>query len=225
MPDNDKRSPRELQTALDHHEGSGSPERPSYSPVTPTLSQSSLAGQDDEREEVPPEWISEPEALPMNLDTNPDAMALRSALSILQVQRRQAIKDMQDLEHMKEAALKDPDRFVKDLQAGKLSRPPKAGIEIDDIESAAQENEAAEDASKFGKFPRPQNVLRAPPVEWAKYHVVGEPLERMHQVQQQYPGLTEAQRAGSERPQPHVVAAPYRPFADKLDEARTSRKQ
>lgn len=212
----------EQPPAIVEHEASGSPERPSYSPVTPTLSQASLTTQDDVPERVP-EWMNEePESLPVSLDDNPDAMALRAALSILQIQRQRALQDMQDLDRMKKAAMGDPEQFVKDLQEGKLNRP-SAGGEVDVLESVSEDDQAGQD-SKFGKFPSAQDIPRCPPVEWAKYHIVGEPLDRMHDVQRQFPGSGEETYDGPERLQPHVIAAPYRPFLDKLDNARTGSK-
>lgn len=40
---------------------------------------------------------------------------------------------------------------------------------------------------EFPKFPAPQNVIRMPPINWAKYHIIGEPLERMHEEQVKRP--------------------------------------
>ena len=204
------------------HESSGSPQRPSYSPVTPTLSQASLASQDGTGVDLPPvQWMDEPpQSLPVSLDENPDAIALRATLSILQIQRQQALQDIRDLDKTKSAALKHPEGFVKDLQAGKLSRPPRLGVEADDPGLAT--GEQAEDASKLGRFPTAQNIVRTPPVEWTKYHVVGEPLDRIHRQQQQYPGATEETLESPDRLQPHTIAAPYRPFVDRLEETKAS---
>ncbi|EXJ57761.1 uncharacterized protein A1O5_12319 [Cladophialophora psammophila CBS 110553] len=201
-------------------ETSGSPQRPSYSPVTPTLSHASLASHEGTGVDLPPtQWIDEPpEPLPVSLDDNPDAMALRATLSILQIQRQQALRDMQELDKMKRAALEDPEQFVKDLQTGKLSRPP-SGIEVDELEPVLAEDKET-DVSKFGHFPKAQNVVRTPPVEWAKYRIAGEPLDRIHKIQQKYPGATEESLETLDRPQPHTIAAPYRPFVDRLDEIR-----
>jgi len=230
MPDNDRQplhSPLSTPAgplASDHHESSGSPQRPSYSPVTPTLSHASLATQDDARVELPPsQWMEEPAALPVSLDDNSDAIALRAALSILQIQRQQALQDMRNLDKMKQAALQDPEQFVKDLEEGKLSRPAHVGVEVDGLEPAAG-GRKEDDVSRFGKFPSAQNVARCPPVEWAKYHIVGEPLDRMHEVQQQHPGFTEEMHETPDRPQPHAIAAPYRPFADRLEGAKPDAK-
>ncbi|OAP55584.1 hypothetical protein AYL99_10557 [Fonsecaea erecta] len=149
-------------------------------------------------------------------------MALRATLSILQIQRQQALRDMQELDKMKNAALGDPEQFVKDLQAGKLSRSPRSGVDVDELDPVAAADTAV-DVSKFGHFPPAQNIVRTPPVEWAKYHIVGEPLERIHKTQQQYPGATDESLDTQDRFQPHTIAAPYRPFVDTLDQARTPR--
>jgi hypothetical protein len=195
-------------------DSSGSPERPTYSPVTPTLSQASLAPQ-DVPELPPPRWMDEPpSALPVSLDDNPDAIALRATLSILQIQRQQALRDMRDLDKMKTSALDAPEEFVRDLQAGRLSS--KAPQTDDEISS-----DTGTKMSKFGRIPAPQNIVRQPPIEWSKYHIVGQPLDRMHQIQQQYPGSTEDMSANLNQLQPHTVAAPYRPFVDKLEERKS----
>lgn len=213
-----------LSLSLSHsQESTGSPQRPSYSPVTPTLSQASLGAQDDAPVGLPPsQWMEEPDPLPLSLDENPDAIAMRAALSILQIQRQQALRDMRDLDKMKEAALNDPEQFVKDLEQGKLSHSSRTGIEK--LESGSPEIQPRNQASKFGTFPTAQSVVRAPPVEWAKYHIVGEPLDRLHEVQQHYPGFTENSRTQVDGPQPHEIAAPYRPFIDRIDQSQSSSK-
>ncbi|RVX76143.1 hypothetical protein B0A52_00500 [Exophiala mesophila] len=215
----DSTDPAARRLATLAHESTGSPERPSYSPVTPTLSHSSAAANSATgAASPPPQWVDEAdlEALPLSLDDNPDAIALRAALSILQIQRQQALKDMRDLDRMKAAALQDPDQFVLDLEQGKLNRPSNPGLGSDSLQSSGQSQ--AESTSKFGRFPTPQNIARTPPIEWKKYHIVGEPLDRLHQVQQHYPGFGQEPQSGSAKPQPHAIAAPYRPFSDRLDD-------
>jgi len=59
--------------------------------------------------------------------------------------------------------------------------------------------------------------VRTPPVNWAKYHIVGPPLDRMHEEQRRNPTLGELRRDEAERAPDHVVAAPYRPFVDKIE--------
>ena len=123
---------------------------------------------------------------------------------------------------MKSAALNNPEAFVEDLTAGNLAPAPRTGIDIDD--EASDDDEAGDrrgSATSFGKFPSAQNVVRAPPIEWAKYHIVVEPLDRMHEVQRTYPGFKEEMLEAAQKPQPHTIARPYKPFADKLDDPNT----
>jgi len=210
-------------------ESSGSPVRPSYSPVTPTLPQASMIPPlESPPVELPPaQWMDEPEPLPVSLDDNVDAIALRAAISALQLQRQQSLRDLRDLDRMKRAALKEPEAFVDDLKAGKLTRPPRSDIEVDDLVDADSSDEERRDqnASKFGQFPPAQNIVRCPPIEWSKYHIVGEPLDQMHEVQKKYPGFDEDAHGGSEPPQPSTIAAPYRPFVDRVDSPRPPAKQ
>jgi hypothetical protein len=174
--------------------------------------------------------MSEPDPLPVSLDDNSDAIAMRAAISILQMQRQQSLKDIRNLEKMRKAAAADPDAFVEDLKQGKLTVQPRSGIDVDgdsgDDNDKEEENDQVEQTdqtgpsnlSKFGKFPAPQNVVRSPPIEWSKYHIVGEPLERMHEIQKRYPGFKEEMLDAVQKPQPHRIASAYKPFTDKLDD-------
>lgn len=70
----------------------------------------------------------------------------------------------------------------------------------------------------FSNIPSPQDVVRCPPIEWAKYHILGEPLDKLHKEQRMRPGV------GGHQGRESVIAAAYSPFADKLDGDRTSTK-
>ena len=63
----------------------------------------------------------------------------------------------------------------------------------------------------FPAVPLPQDVVRCPPIEWAKYNIVGESLDKLHSEQQARPGDAALSQRES------VVAASYNPFLDKLD--------
>ncbi|KAG9949305.1 hypothetical protein KCU85_g4415, partial [Aureobasidium melanogenum] len=67
-------------------------------------------------------------------------------------------------------------------------------------------------SSGFPTVPLPQDVVRCPPIEWSKYNIVGESLDKLHRDQQARPG-----DAASSQQRDSVVAAPYNPFLDKLD--------
>jgi len=221
----------EIETSAGHNsdlsvkESSGSPPRPSYSPVTPTLPHPALAVDPADSQTLPP-WIDEPEAPPVSLDENPDAMALRAAISILQLQRQQSLRDIKELDRIKRVALAEPEAFIKELKAGNLSKPPPTGIDMDvDDSSGDEEMHDNQPGSKFGLLPTAQNIIRCPPIEWEKYHVVGEPLDRLHEEQKRYPGTTDNQHGRINQAPEHLVAAPYRPFVDKLEEPFTPAKR
>ena len=180
------------------------PDRPSVSPITPTSSQGQdhqpqVATDDDNSSQI------------LSLDENPDAIALRNAISILQIQRQQSIKDIQTLDRLKNAALQDPQGFLANLKDNKLSQPARPGLDIDAQDSST---------SKFPPIPTPQNIVRSPPINWDKYHVVGPSLDKLHAQQQRFPGITDAQIQRSGHPPKHVIAAPYRPGIDRLDEKK-----
>ena len=156
----------------------------------------------------------------LSLDENADAIALRNAISILQIQRQQSIKDIQSLERLRQAALDDPQGFLSDLKDNKLTRPARTGVDVDDEDSG--DGDADPDRSKFGTIPASQNVVRCPPVNWDKYHVVGESLDRLHEQQRNFPGVTDEQIRRSGHPPKHMIAAPYRPGIDRLEEKTTN---
>jgi hypothetical protein len=69
----------------------------------------------------------------------------------------------------------------------------------------------------FSRIPGPQNVVRMPYINWEKYHVVGEPLERMHEHQRKWPGNF---AYGHDQGREYAVAAPYSPFTDVLGDGQ-----
>lgn len=230
----------------------GTPPRPPYSPVTPvfahldavaskeatiippplSLSPTSHAPaetpayQPPRPPAVPAVFKPEPPPVPISESENPDAIALRSAISILQMQKQQSLRDIQTLDRMKEAAAADPEGFARELAAGRLRTEDRGAVvqfsEGDAMDTDEDNKEGVKQAqgdgttttSKFGRIPPPQNVVRMPPINWAKYQVVGEPLDRMHEEQLHRPNLGEPRR----EPAPeHVLASPYRPLVDQLE--------
>ena len=228
MPSSEEdRSRKQSQGSVEpeEHSLSSTLPRPSYSPVTPVIQPAVLAPTSTEHQ-----WIDEPPAEPVSLEENPDAIAVRAAISILQLQRQQSLQDIRDLNKMKTAALKDPEAFLADLRAGKVSnRDKKDPTTHDNTEPLPSVNGMPSGQSSFGTIPEPQNVVRAPAINWSKYHIVGEPLDKLHEAQRRRPDLGEAESEeyNDNRPD-YVIAAPYRPFIDKLEpstERRPSRNQ
>lgn len=201
-----------------------------------------------------------PPSVPISESTNPDAIALRAAMSILQLQRQQALRDMQTLEQQKEAAVADPEAFARDVASGKAKARRMRGVlgpvgeVVRDARSSETEGEldgrpadgagdpdemtdhsgdedgdeqhpadAAAAAAAFGEIPSEQNVVRMPPVNWAKYHIVGESLDKLHGEQRARPVAGQPLRDADLKPRPrprapeHVVASPYDPWRDKLE--------
>lgn len=237
----------------------GTPPRPPYSPVTPVLTHiapiqgsASIVPPDTAvsptntrfNHEIlssysggasrPPTFVPEPAPVPISESENPDAIALRSAISVLQLQKQQSLRDIRALDKMKKAAAADPEGFAKELAAGNLVSKAPSGSFInftdddDDNEASEAANvESGKEGSNFGKIPPPQNVVRMPPINWAKYHIVGEPLDKLHAEQQRRPVSGEPRRDPAQRAPEHVLAAPYRPLVDKIEtpaKARASSK-
>ncbi|KAK1768301.1 hypothetical protein QBC33DRAFT_606665 [Phialemonium atrogriseum] len=313
-----------------------SPIRPPISPITPTIPPARLPASSPSNRPPPPlplppsnhptnttappsgppdpdpsqaqaVGIPPPRAAALRLDDNPDALALRSAISILQLQRARAARDVAALSRARDAALADPAAFVADLCAGRVASagdplfpaPSRGGggagggwggpgeeeeeedddddddddddgDEDDDMEGGGQDSgaEAPHDGASaqqqqprgqggnppslgreaWRTLPRPQNVVRCPPVNWAQYAVVGESLDKLHAEQQRAPtggspavlgpGGAYEFKAGQQQQQQQVatdaegdrrglvgIAAPYTPGRDKLEKkAKGGRK-
>ena len=216
-----------------------SPAAPPYSPITPVMTSTDLASSNGKYPHGPPENAQRPPPpVPFSESDNSDAMALRSAISILQIQRQQSQRDMKMLEEQKKAALADPAGFanavawgeVKTTRSGGLvvGPDPKAQWEepanglqngITDTDEDA-DNELTRRAAKFEDIPGPQNVVRCPPVNWAKYHIIGDPLDKLHEEQRSRPtpGQPHMDEEPTRAPE-HVIAAPYSPWTDRLPES------
>lgn len=188
-----------------------------------------------QREAQPP-----PPSQPISMSDNSDAIALRAAMAILQIQRQQALRDMKTLEEQKNRALEDPEGFARAIIEGTIkSRSMEGIIPVADSSSASKEsgNVTASDSDEemhdsgekaatitdtFGTIPSAQNVVRMPPVNWARYHIVGESLDKLHEEQRNRPSpgqpLRDEDLRPRERAPEHFIAAPYNPWVDKVGE-------
>jgi hypothetical protein len=120
----------------DHRSRSSSLDGPSYSPITPTLphanlpsSQRAQNGQtraalrvlthnaQEEQSFIPPLQLSGER---LDFDNNPDVIALRAAISVLQVQKSKAENDMKAIRDARNMALEDPAGFVAALNTGMI---------------------------------------------------------------------------------------------------------
>jgi hypothetical protein len=273
---------------------------PAYSPITPPLKPTLLPPRPEythnsQTTHTPETAITAPPPEPIDFDSNPDVLALKSAIAVLQIQKRKAMADMVTLDRAKREALEDPEAFVQDLRAGRLgveeeglfvggvrahetksdaaesssesdsegdhamedadmkreqatdgaSQPSGAeraqdtshlisaekavdsGMDIDGTRNSAAGNQTT--TRSWTKIPKPQNVVRCPPVNWTKYAVVGESLDKMHREQlaapvQGTPAVINQNgqydfRGDSSGKQEELVgiAAPYNPLRDKLE--------
>lgn len=225
---------------------SSSPERPPVSPITPVASETDLVGLAGkfEKPAIPPtEFIPHPKPEPIkDWNENEDVLALRSAISLLQMQRDKAKKDIRTLEQVKQSAIAKSDEYVEEVKARRKATPkPRQTLsdilrpvdaetlaptlsdeeESDEGKEAGGRTERADSgagtsssSSKFQAAPQPQNIVRCPPINWAKYHVLGDTLEKMHAEQKARPNFDSSN--GINRADPHHIAAPYSPFTDRI---------
>ena len=212
-------------------DGSPSLARPSYSPITPVFPSASLVRTAGNYQHAPPQSLAPLPPTALSESENTDAIALRSAISILQLQRQQSVRDVQTLERQKLDAVADPDAFAEELVAGRISMRKSnssVGLPLRSISRRYEENAIEDDSSdpegrntptqkpRFGAIPTPLNIVRCPPINWAKYHVIGDSLDKLHEEQRWRPISGEPQKDELRRAPAHVIAAPYRPFEDKI---------
>ncbi|KAK4201288.1 hypothetical protein QBC40DRAFT_278540 [Triangularia verruculosa] len=229
------------------------PTIPDFSLSRPLLSHTSQA--------PTPTVIPPPQPVHLDFDSNPDVLALKSAISILQLQRQRAQADIQNLHKAKLSALNDPAAFVADLTSGKVGQkeeglfggsPPSDDDDDsdDDDEDTKKPDGDQPDKEKepaWRKLPKPQTIVRCPPINWNQYAIVGESLDKLHaeQVKAPTPGVpvvmsgntqgtfeftagagTSARGlVGSNQPQKLVgIAAPYVPGRDKIEKKRGGKR-
>lgn len=105
------------------------PPRPTYSPVSPTTRTSALDDRGGSQpvkfykhEQADATFIAPPVAPveTVDMDTNPDALALKANCSVLQMQERKLLADITMLERMRNAGKKDPRGFVRAMENGTI---------------------------------------------------------------------------------------------------------
>ncbi|KAL8673184.1 MAG: hypothetical protein Q9168_002376 [Polycauliona sp. 1 TL-2023] len=217
---------------MEYAAGPASPTSPPFSPITPVMS----------NEFPPPDSQTQPTSQPMenpllkpiSESDNTDAIALRAAISVLLLQRQQAHRDITTLQRQKKQAMADPAAFTEALETRQIKMKPTGPLHSetsfklppfsmrDEQESSGTESDTetrkSQPSSKsdFGDIPGSQEVVRCPPINWAKYHVLGEPLDSLHEEQRRRPVDGQRVGEGQTRGEEHVIAAPYDPFKDKL---------
>ncbi|KAK1690698.1 hypothetical protein BDP55DRAFT_724305 [Colletotrichum godetiae] len=243
-------NPPQAQQTPPRSSRSSSPARPPISPITPTLSPARLpnppapfaadrpvlthSSQPSTAAAIPP-----PRPEPIDFDSNPDVLALKSAISILQMQSKKAAADIQGLNAAKNAAVDDPSAFLADLGAGKVHTQgdklfAESDLDLDDeterkADGSAAQGKAKEPPQPWESLPKPQNVVRCPPINWSQYAVVGESLDKIHADQLARPsqgapatlgpsGTYEFKGEPGGNQRPFIgVAAPYTPGKDRIE--------
>ncbi|KAF2281179.1 uncharacterized protein EI97DRAFT_366930 [Westerdykella ornata] len=236
-------------TEKEYSSQSQTPDQPTVEPITPTeelpapVSATAPPKQQQQDARLPPAatFIRQPPSLPIS-DDNPDAIALRSAIGILQLQREKSKRDIKALEQLKAAAIRDPEAFARHIQAQKAQTAAinsdilgptladtlgaRSSSSTEAMNGSGRKWDDRKDSASFSPhdppipeqlppIPQPQNIVRCPPINWAKYHIVGEPLDKMHEEQKKWPGASEPPRTQQgKRAPPHAVASPYSPFTD-----------
>ncbi|KAI4236850.1 MAG: hypothetical protein L6R40_006039 [Gallowayella cf. fulva] len=212
--------------------GSDSPTSPPFSPITPVMS-NDFPPQNTPHNDAAP-TLEVPPLQPFSESDNPDAIALRSAIAILQLQRQQTLRDLVSLERQKKLAVASPEGFAKAVATGEIKTrstgplgfptgfaPPQSQSADDgNEEQQASGTQTRDNAvhSAFEDIPAPQSIVRCPPVNWAKYHVLGQPLDDLHEEQRRRPVDGHGkQNDAPARGEEHVIAAPYNPFKDRLE--------
>ncbi|KAL8933817.1 MAG: hypothetical protein Q9211_005566 [Gyalolechia sp. 1 TL-2023] len=202
---------------------------PPFSPITPVMSNILPPTEAHDHHLPPAQDPPMTPPVPFSESDNPDAIALRSALSVLQIQRQQALRDLKALEHQKKIAAADPEAFMKAAAAGKV-RTQSSGVlgsgpgfspsplHQDKGRGGETQHFHVPDETKYANVPGPQNVVRCPPINWAKYQVMGKPLDKLHEEQRRRPDGSDQGDADSPhiRGEEHTIAAPYNPWKDHL---------
>ncbi|KGQ08758.1 hypothetical protein BBAD15_g5904 [Beauveria bassiana D1-5] len=120
----DKNTPTATAAAATPQPRAASPPRATQLPGNVDASSSSRPTLAHTTQQTPVTLPLAPGPEPIDFDANPDTIALKSAIAVLQLQRQRATADIQALSRAKDEAVGDPEAFVRDLAAGKVVRCP-----------------------------------------------------------------------------------------------------
>lgn len=188
--------------------------------------------------------IQPPAPEPIDFDSNTDVIALKSAISLLQMQQQRATEHVRALSKAKDDAVEDPEAFIQDLLAGKVNSHRGAtgqgiGNSImtsnDDGDDEDEDDDTREAPRTWTTLPKPQEIVRCPPINWSQYAVVGESLNKLHAEQIQRPtqgtpaaispdGMYEFKGGDGKQERYLGVAAPYSPIRDKIERKSKGKK-
>lgn len=162
----------------------------------------------------------------------------------MQMQRQRATADIQALNRAKDEAVGEPEAFIRDLAAGKVNAQGKGPQHDDDDDDDEDDNDDADEGllrlpaetrREWATLPKPQNIVRCPPINWSQYAVVGDSLEKIHADQVARPsqgspavfgtnGMYDFKGLEGKQEKYPGVAAPYNPLQDKLEKKPRGKK-
>lgn len=247
-------APPSVLPSTSRSQSASEPSSPPVSPLTPPLpAQDAVPRQIYTHSQPAQTAVAMPAPEPISLDENTDAIALRSAIAILQIQARKAEGDIKTLARIRQKALADPQAYAEAVKAGEIVSeggdlfnplPLEDEDEEDDEDDDDVKMEGVEDTGakvdapkdeKWEKLPKPQQVVRMPPINWEKYGVMGESLDKLHADQKKRPNEGKPQVIGRDgklgyggdaaRREYQGVAAPYTPGKDKINKNNKNNKK
>lgn len=142
--------PYHSQSATRAQRTSSSPIRPPIEPLSPILGPASATGGASRKTfthtQAATQYVAQPPPKPISLEENPDAIALRAAISILQMQKRKAEGDLVAIQKVKDRAREDPEGFRDALVAKEILQKTDGlfNISPEDIEGSKDGDESDE---------------------------------------------------------------------------------
>lgn len=162
--------------------------------------------------QTPQTFIPQPPVQPIDFMDNPDAIALRATIAALLLQKKKAEENMKKLSQLNDRLIAEPEEFIKALGNGEIKVEKPFGTRLfdpnaeSDSDSGDEDEDQEEDGTNGGgmskaktktkktdsKKPWPvipahQNVVQVPSINWAKYGIMGESLDKLHEDQVKNP--------------------------------------
>jgi hypothetical protein len=215
---------------------SPSPTRPPVSPITPTQAPSTAAAPGQPpilslSHSTHPERASAipvPPPQPLDFEDNADVIALKSTISLLQMQSRRADSHIRTLRDVKGEALRRPEDFVHHLA------PSSSSQKWSHHRAAAHDDGSTTASSDWPELPDRISIARCPPINWSQYAVVGDALEKIHDEQVKRPvqgtpgvyanGVYEFKGGEGRQEEYQGPTAPYDPLNEHVGNKPKSKK-
>ncbi|KAF2720634.1 hypothetical protein K431DRAFT_88370 [Polychaeton citri CBS 116435] len=137
--------------------------QPQPQPQSHLQAQQQPAGKQPKSNIKPTEFIPQPPNLPFSGDDATDALALRAAISSLQLQRQRAQNDIKQLDKIRKLALADPQHFRHELVAGKLKEIKDRTSTFEQVEdyNDDDDDDVDDDESDEDEVHRSNNAIKS----------------------------------------------------------------